>query len=44
MQMAWGRCLRFNFPEGMMQHKILIVDDDPAARYGVEAGTRGAGV
>ena len=36
MQMGQGRYLRFNFPGGMMQHKILIVDDDPAARYGLK--------
>ena len=36
MQMGQGRCLRFNFPGGMMQYKILIVDDDPAARYGLK--------
>ena len=36
MQMGQGRCLQFNFPGGMMQYKILIVDDDPAARYGLK--------
>ena len=36
MQMGQGRCLRFNYPGGMMQYKILIVDDDPAARYGLK--------